>query len=106
MRYRRNRRPQRPPRPFYDPDTGRELTRAEQAAYWAKRQADAIAECHAREQARRAALTPEEREREDRAEAEIMARLAANWEQEKARRAEREREYWARRNDPYNTFGT
>jgi hypothetical protein len=58
------------------------------------------------EAARRAALTPEARQREDRAAADLQAHMAANWEKEKARRAEREREYWAKRNDPYSTFGT
>ena len=72
----------------------------------ARELAERIAQDRRNEAARRAALTPEEREREDRAEAETMARLAANWEQEKIRREERERENWARRNDPYSTFGT
>ncbi len=33
------------------------------------------------------------------------ARIDADWEKEKARRAEREREYWAKKNDPFSTFG-
>jgi hypothetical protein len=95
-----------PPRPFYHPETGRELTRAEQTAYWAKLQADRIAEARAKEAARRAALTPDERDAEDRQAAEREAHHAAWKAEEEARREARERERWAARNDPYSTRGT
>ncbi|MGO9463344.1 MAG: hypothetical protein ACLQVF_04175 [Isosphaeraceae bacterium] len=100
----RRRRWQRPPKPSMRGCY--EESPAEYRERLDRELAERIAEDRRAEAARRAALTPEQREREDREQTEAEARNRARRQREIAEAEERERERWQRRNDPFSTFGT
>jgi hypothetical protein len=106
MRYRRKPKWQRPPKPFYHPETGRELTHAEQVQYWADLQAARVRAEEEKRAARWAALTPEQQAAQLRRQAEVDEAIRQDCLREQERRRQRAQEEYDRRHDPYSTFGT